>query len=54
MTDLEKRIDELERRSAEAALIAKLAAEPRKRVCNASLATQLQQEADLLKQRIVA
>lgn len=51
MTDLQKRIDDLEKRSAESALIARLASEPDTRAYNLSLATQLQREAELLRKR---
>jgi hypothetical protein len=54
MTDLQKQIDDLEKRSAESALIARLAAEPEKKAHNASMASQLQREADLLRRRLSA
>jgi hypothetical protein len=41
MNDLEKRIDELETRSAESALIAQLATDPKARLHNTGLAREL-------------
>jgi hypothetical protein len=49
MTDLQTRIDDLEKRSAESALIAKLATKPATRAYNLNIATRLQREADLLR-----
>ena len=43
MTDLNKRIDELEKLAAESDLIAQLAVDPKARCANATLANELRQ-----------
>lgn len=49
MSDLQKRIDELETKAEESALIAQLATDPKKRADTERLAAKLREKAEELK-----
>jgi hypothetical protein len=52
MTDLQKRIDQLEARSLESQLIADLATDPEARLYNSSLAKELMDQAANLRRQL--
>jgi hypothetical protein len=53
MTDLQKQIDDLEKRAAESALIANLATDPEARLYNTSLARELRDVVARLRKRLL-